>query len=372
MPTIAANPGVKTLSLWTPIDRFIGCDGSTDLQQTMRARLAVAFGGMMTVIAITNVAVLALSENNRTGMVEVGFLAAAIFTGSSLMGIWLRRPSVTMILMAFFSVGIYAAAIYGNRGDVPPAFAYTPCVVLGFYQFWGPRSLFVAIPAFATAFAAIAGLGMGYDNPAPYPFGALLLALGLSCIWLLSLATVFNSVQDLAARQLQQANDDLAAALTASQSAQRAKSEFLANVGHEVRTPLNGVLGMADVMHRVGGLPPDQAERLDLIRDSGQTLLELLNEILDQSKIETGQIVAEQVDFNLAQLVEKTAASWRPEAESRGLDLHVDLSDLLAADVKGDPLRLRQILNNLVSNALKFTETGHVTLHLGQARDGEI
>jgi len=277
-----------------------------------------------------------------------------------------------MILMAFFSVGIYAAAIYGNRGDVPPAFAYTPCVVLGFYQFWGPRSLFVAIPAFATAFAAIAGLGMGYDNPAPYPFGALLLALGLSCIWLLSLATVFNSVQDLAARQLQQANDDLAAALTASQSAQRAKSEFLANVGHEVRTPLNGVLGMADVMHRVGGLPPDQAERLDLIRDSGQTLLELLNEILDQSKIETGQIVAEQVDFNLAQLVEKTAASWRPEAESRGLDLHVDLSDLLAADVKGDPLRLRQILNNLVSNALKFTETGHVTLHLGQARDGEI
>ncbi len=321
---------------------------------------------MMGLIAIVNVAILTLSDNSRDGMVEVGVLAVIVFTGSSLLGIWLRRPSVTMVLMAIFSVGIYAAAIYGNRGDVPPAFAYAPCVLLGFYQFWGARSLLVAGPGFAVAFAAIFVLGIGYDNPAPYPFDALTLALALSCLWLLSLAAVFNSVQDLAARQLQQANKGLAAALAESQSAQRAKSEFLANVGHEVRTPLNGVLGMADVMHRVGGLAPDQAERLDLIRDSGRTLLDLLNEILDQSKIETGQVEAELVDFNLARLIEKTAASWRPEAESRGLDLHVDLRSMQAPDVKGDPLRLRQILNNLVSNALKFTKTGHVTLRLSQ------
>lgn len=362
---------MKTLSLWTPIDRFLGCDGSTDLQQTLRARLAVAFSGMMGLIAIVNVTVLALTENGRAGMVELGLLGAAGFAACGILGAWLRRPSITMIMLGVLTAGLYAGAIYGNRGDVPPAFAYTPCVLLGFYQFWGPRSLIVTVPAFSLAFGAVLALSAGFDNPNPYPFGALTLALGLSCIWLLSLAAVFNSVQDVAARQLRRANDDLAAALAESQSAQRAKSEFLANVGHEVRTPLNGVLGMADVMHRVGGLAPDQAERLDLIRDSGQTLLELLNEILDQSKIETGQVVAERVDFNLLQVIEKTAASWRPEAESRGLDLHVDLDGIQLADVKGDPLRLRQILNNLVSNALKFTESGHVTIQLSQAPDGD-
>ncbi|MFY0638021.1 ATP-binding protein [Maricaulis maris] len=361
---------MKTLSLWTPIDRFLGCDGSTDLQQTLRARLAVAFSGMMGLIAIVNVTVLSLTENGRAGMVELGLVGAAGFAACGLLGAWLRRPSITMIMLGVLTAALYAGAIYGNRGDVPPAFAYTPCVLLGFYQFWGPRSLIVTVPAFSLAFGAVLALSAGFDNPDPYPFGALTLALGLSCIWLLSLAAVFNSVQDVAARQLRRANDDLATALAESQSAQRAKSEFLANVGHEVRTPLNGVLGMADVMHRVGGLAPDQAERLDLIRDSGQTLLELLNEILDQSKIETGQVVAEKVDFNLLQVIEKTAASWRPEAESRGLDLHVDLDGIQLADVKGDPLRLRQILNNLVSNALKFTESGHVMIQLSQAPDG--
>ncbi|WP_323762300.1 ATP-binding protein [Maricaulis sp.] len=336
----------------------------------MRARVALVFAAMLTLVALANATLLVLSDQARRGMALLGVGGAATIAASGLAGIWLRRPSITMSFVAVCTILVYAGAIYGNRGSVPPAFAYLPCILLGFYQFWGPRSLYAALPAVGAAFAGVFAMASISEAPPEYPMVTLSVALMLSCIWLISLAAVFRSVQNLAESQLRHANADQAAALSSSQAAQRAKSEFLANVGHEVRTPLNGMLGMADVMHRVGGLPSDQAERLDLIRDSGSTLLELLNEILDQSKIETGQVVAERVDFDLGQLAEKTASSWRPEAESRGLDLALDLSGLQQPVLQGDPLRIRQILNNLVSNALKFTETGHVALKVSQSADG--
>ncbi|WP_291843382.1 ATP-binding protein [Maricaulis sp.] len=335
----------------------------------LRTRLAFTFSVLLMLIALGNTGILLLSPDTRPGMIILGIVAVAAIAGSGLAGAWLRKPSATMVLIAIFTVLILSGAIYGNRGGIPPAFAYLPCIMLGFYQFWGPRSLLVSAPAVAIGFAAVFYLAATHDVSTPYPIMAMSAALCFSCFWLICLAAVFNSVQRLTEERLKQTNHSLLAALDASHAAQRAKSEFLANVGHEVRTPLNGVLGMADVMHRVGGLPPDQAERLDLIRESGATLLELLNEILDQSKIETGQVVTESVDFSLPSLIEKTAASWRPEAESRGLDLHVDLAGLEQADLQGDPLRLRQILNNLVSNALKFTAAGQVTLSTSQVRE---
>ena len=322
---------------------------------------------MLTLISLANTSLLVLSDQARPGMALLGAAAAAAFAASGLIGIWLRRPSITMVFIAVSTTLVYAGAIYGNRGVVPPAFAYLPCILLGFYQFWGPRSLYAALPVVGAAFAGVIALADIADTPAAYPLVTHSVALMLACIWLISLAAVFRSVQKLAESQLRQANADQAAALSSSRAAQRAKSEFLANVGHEVRTPLNGMLGMADVMHQVGGLSPDQDERLQLIRDSGATLLELLNEILDQSKIETGQVVAERIDFDLGKLVEKAASSWRPEAESRGLDLHLDLAALHHPILQGDPLRIRQILNNLVSNALKFTKTGHVALKVEQS-----
>ncbi|WP_417485878.1 hybrid sensor histidine kinase/response regulator [Maricaulis sp.] len=322
---------------------------------------------MLIVIVLANTTLLLVSGAGRPGMALLGIVAMGTVLTSIIVGTWLRRPEVTMALLAVFSILLFAAAIYGNRGSVPPVFAYLPCLILGFHQFWGGRSLLVALPAVSLAFAAVFYLAGIHDPPDGNSIITLGVALALSCVWLTCLATVFRSVQELAAKRLLEANDSLTAALDDSRSAQRSKSEFLANVGHEVRTPLNGVLGMADVMHRVGRLPPDQAERLDLIRESGATLLELLNEILDQSKIETGQIVPEQVDFDLGLLIEKSAASWRPEAESRGLDLHVFRTGLEQSTVKGDSLRIRQILNNLISNALKFTDAGHIALHVDQS-----
>lgn len=354
------------MNIWSPIDRLIGCDSSADLESTLRARLAFAFSAMLGIMTAINTGLLAIAGDARPGMIWVGVAACLLALGSGWVGVLLRRPAVTMWLIAVFSILIYAAGVAGNRGAIPPAAAYLPCVLLGFYQFWGPRILWVGLPAVGAFFTAVFVLAARYDQPVVYPLNALGFAFGFACIWLICLASVFRSVQQMAATRLQAANESLTMALDDSRAAQRAKSEFLANVGHEVRTPLNGVLGMADVMHRVGGLSPDQAERLDLIRESGGTLLELLNEILDQSKIETGRIVAERVDFDLGKLIEKTASSWRPDAESRGLDLHLDLKALQQPVLLGDPLRIRQILNNLISNALKFTKSGHVALSAHQ------
>ena len=357
------------MTIWTAIDGLIGKAPHRDLKQTLRARLAITFSVMLSLIAVGNALVLLATGDGRPGMLALTTIAGVTLLISGLIGVALKRPAVTMTLIAVSSVGIYAAAVYGNRGTIPPALAYLPCILLGFYQFWGPRILLVAVPAAGALFASVCYFVLTGDGSTDLPVIAIAFALSFACVWLVATAAVFGSVQALADTQLREANETMARALADSVAAQRGKSEFLANVGHEVRTPLNGVLGMADVMHRVGGLAPDQAERLNLIRESGATLLELLNDILDQSKIETGQVVTEVLDFDLAKLIEKTAASWRPEAESRSLDLHVDTGGLEAGILKGDPLRLRQILNNLVSNALKFTDRGSITICASQTRD---
>ena len=366
MPSL---PETGCLTIWTAIDGLIGKEPHRDLKQTLRARLAITFSVMLTLIAVGNALVLLATGDGRPGMLALTTIAGVTLLISGLIGVALKRPAVTMTLIAVSSVGIYAAAVYGNRGTIPPALAYLPCILLGFYQFWGPRILLVAVPAAGALFASVCYFVLTGDGSTDLPVIAIAFALSFACVWLVATAAVFGSVQALADTQLREANETMARALADSVAAQRGKSEFLANVGHEVRTPLNGVLGMADVMHRVGGLAPDQAERLNLIRESGATLLELLNDILDQSKIETGQVVTEVLDFDLAKLIEKTAASWRPEAESRSLDLHVDTGGLEAGILKGDPLRLRQILNNLVSNALKFTDRGSITICASQTRD---
>ena len=149
----------------------------------------------------------------------------------------------------------------------------------------------------------------------------------------------------------------------------RAKSDFLADVGHEIRTPMAGLLGMAELLLR-DGLGPAQRHRVEAIQRSGSDLLRLINDLLDLSKIEAGrfELVAEPVD--LAALVEEVAALERPVAEGRGLELRLAVDPSLGATVLGDRLRLKQVLLNLVSNAIKFTDSGRVTIELAAAPGG--
>ncbi|WP_420471377.1 ATP-binding protein [Brevundimonas sp. FT23042] len=156
-----------------------------------------------------------------------------------------------------------------------------------------------------------------------------------------------------------------------AEEANRAKSEFLANMSHEIRTPLNGVVSMADSLAR-RNLDAQEQEMVELIRSSGATLERLLSDILDSAKIESGQVTLEPVAFNLEQAVSDVAALWRVKAEDKGVALHVAFDPALAGQVEGDAVRLRQVLNNLVSNALKFTAEGAVSIAVEALGDHRV
>ena len=151
----------------------------------------------------------------------------------------------------------------------------------------------------------------------------------------------------------------LQAALAAAEEAALSKSVFLANMSHEIRTPLNGIVGIADILAREP-LDARTREMIEIIRNSGQTLERLLSDILDQARIESGQITLEAAPFHLGEVVRATAALAELKAAEKGVEIRIDLSPEVDAAASGDMVRVRQILTNLLSNAVKFTNQGHI------------
>ncbi|MGE3173174.1 MAG: ATP-binding protein [Planctomycetota bacterium] len=169
-------------------------------------------------------------------------------------------------------------------------------------------------------------------------------------------------------RELQAKNREIERALQAAEAASRQKSQFLANMSHELRTPLSGVIGMAELLQG-SALQPAQRDYVDSIVRTTDSFLELINQLLDFSKIEAGRLELERVPVDVWALLEDTAQHLQVGVDGKGLELDFDLDSAVPRRILGDPLRLRQVLQNLASNALKFTASGRIGLCASRTDD---
>ena len=196
----------------------------------------------------------------------------------------------------------------------------------------------------------------------------IIIALGLVFAFALSTSATLIVRRDIAERT--RAEEEMRQAKDVAESASHAKSDFLARMSHELRTPLNSVIGFSGVLlrNKAGNLMPQDRSYLERIQANGKHLLALINDVLDLSRIEAGGLVLERVPVALDALIRETVASFEPQARDREITIRTEMPERLS-EIKGDPMRLRQVLVNIIGNAVKFTERGTVVVRVEVEHD---
>lgn len=287
----------------------------------------------------------------RTAAVRMGVTACAT-------SIWFALAAVALWLTEVGAARLFAVVL------VCTAMLY---LLMQYYA--RPRFFWIVLtPQLATIAAGVLSVGAGYiarGEPwhAATPLLAGILLFQFFYVARLQLARSRKALFDARIRAQESGE--------AAEAANAAKSAFLAGMSHEIRTPLNGVLGMAQAM-AADTLTPLQRDRLDVIRQSGEALLAILNDVLDLSKIEAGRLDIEQIDFDIEDIARGAHAAFTALANAKGLSFDLHVAPEARGAYRGDPIRLRQILYNLLSNALKFTEAGEVRVKVDRDAEGAL
>jgi two-component system sensor histidine kinase RpfC len=257
---------------------------------------------------------------------------------------WHQHAIILRIVGICVDVGVFSYGLYITGPLAAPWYGVYLWITLGNGFRYGEKYLYLSGAASLVGFGAVILTNEYWTNHKD-------LAIGLTATLL-----IIPAYSAVLIRRLNEARQR-------ADEANRAKSDFLSSMSHEIRTPLNGILGMTELL-RLKALDPEDKECVDIIHASGNTLARQINEILDLSKIESGQLTIENIKFDLYALISTTLKMFKPQADTKRLKLTENLDTRTPYLLYGDPHKLRQIIVNLVGNAIKFTHQGLVSVQV--------
>lgn len=347
-------------------DAICGADPAVDFQRAMRIRYIVAGAIAMSAMALLKTLGTFQVSPDWTAPKIAGAAAAALFLAAPVCLLVTRSVFAAAMLLHLTLIALLSYTAYVNGGvtaHVIPLFALIPvsagltCGLVG-------AAVASAIAGAVVLFLCAATVG-GYAPPGAYDAvqtaenltQTMLITFGM----LTAIITCHSAIIDVGRKRLEAARD-------AARSADEAKSAFVANISHEVRTPITGIDGALRLLEK-HDLSPEQRELVEISRKSAAALRALVNNVLDLSRVDAGEVALEPAPFDLETLLRDAAATFAALAREKGITLETELDGAAPAAIIGDAARLRQILLNLIGNAVKFTERGGVRVRVAPTPD---